>query len=117
MPYRLQESRLKPSVIVSFHYGEEYYSEPTSFQILISQVAIDTGADLVVGHHSHVIQPIEKYKTGYIAYSLGNFVFDQGFSKETMKSLILKVLVKNNKIKEVIPIEAEINKYFQPEIR
>jgi poly-gamma-glutamate synthesis protein (capsule biosynthesis protein) len=103
-------------VIVSFHYGEEYYLEPTNFQISISRAAIDAGADLVIGHHPHVIQRIEKYKNGYIAYSLGNFVFDQGFSEETMRGSILKVLVKNNKIKEAIPIEVEINKLFQPEL-
>jgi len=103
-------------VIVSFHYGEEYHLEPTSFQVSISRAAIDAGADLVVGHHSHVIQKIEKYKDGYIAYSLGNLVFDQGFSEKTMKGLILEVLIKNSKIKEVIPIEIKINKFFQPEI-
>ncbi len=102
-------------VIVSFHFGEEYFSKPTNFQIQISKAAINAGADLVIGHHSHVIQPIEKYKGKYIAYSLGNFVFDQKFSKETMKGLMLKVLIENSKIKEVVPIEIKINKYFQPE--
>jgi poly-gamma-glutamate synthesis protein (capsule biosynthesis protein) len=103
-------------VITSFHYGEEYYLEPTSFQVSISRAAIDAGADLVIGHHPHVAQKIEKYRTGYIAYSLGNFVFDQGFSEETTKGLILKVLVENGKIKKIIPIEIEINKLFQPEL-
>jgi len=103
-------------VITSFHYGEEYYLEPTSFQVSISQAAIDAGADLVIGHHPHVVQKIEKYRTGYIAYSLGNFVFDQGFSEETTKGLILKVLVENGKIKKIISIEIEINKLFQPEL-
>jgi len=115
-------------VIVSLHYGEEYWLKPTPLQISISQEAIDSGADLIIGHHSHVIQQIEKYpegepsvlygvgKSGYIAYSLGNFVFDQGFSEETTKGLILKVLIKNRKIREVIPIEIKINQYFQPEI-
>jgi len=104
-------------VIISFHYGEEYHSAPTPFQISISRAAIDAGADLIVGHHSHVVQPIEKYKSGYIAYSLGNFIFDQGFSEETMRSLILKVLIENSKIKKVVPIEIKINKYFQPELK
>ncbi len=103
-------------VIVSFHYGEEYFLEPTSFQISISQTAIDAGADLVVGHHPHVIQPIKKYKSRYIAYSLGNFIFDQGFSEKTMKSLLLRVIIEDNEIKEVTPIEIKINKFFQPEI-
>lgn len=70
----------------------------------------------MVGHHSHFVQLIEKYKNGYITYSLGNFVFDQEFSKETMKGLMLKVIIENGKIKGVFPIEIKINKYFQPEI-
>lgn len=104
-------------IVVSFHYGQEYSSEPTLFQISISQAAITAGADLVVGHHPHVVQPLERYKDGYIAYSLGNFIFDQSFSKETTEGLLLKVLVVDKKIKEVIPVKIEINEFFQPEVK
>ena len=103
-------------VIVSMHFGEEYQSEPTSNQKYFAHLAIDSDADLVVGHHSHLVQPIEKYNQGYIAYSLGNFIFDQYFSEETMKGLLLEVLVKNGKIKEVIPRDIKINNFFQPEL-
>jgi poly-gamma-glutamate synthesis protein (capsule biosynthesis protein) len=103
-------------VIVSMHFGDEYKLSSNSEQKYFAHLAIDSGADLVIGHHPHVVQEIEKYKNGYIAYSLGNFVFDQSFSEETMKGLMLKVLVKDDKIKEVIPIEIKINGYFQPEI-
>ena len=103
-------------VVVSLHFGEEYFSTPTEFQVSISHVAIDAGADLIVGHHPHVIQEIERYKDGWIAYSLGNFIFDQKFSEKTMKGLMLKVLIENSKIKEVMPIEFKINEFYQPEI-
>jgi poly-gamma-glutamate synthesis protein (capsule biosynthesis protein) len=103
-------------VVVSFHYGTEYQKQPNSFQESISRLAIDSGADLVVGHHPHVVQPIEKYNQGYIAYSLGNFVFDQGFSKETMNSILLKVLVSDKKIREINSLDIKINEYFQPEL-
>lgn len=103
-------------VIVSFHYGQEYQKEPDSEQQYFSHLAVDSGADLVIGHHPHVVQEIEKYKASYITYSLGNFVFDQGFSKETMEGLLLKVVVKGKKITEVSPLEVKINKNFQPEI-
>jgi len=103
-------------LIVSLHSGEEYSSQPTQFQIEFSKAVIDAGADLVVGHHPHIIQPIEKYKQGWIVYSLGNFVFDQSFSKETIKGQMIKVLIENGEIKEVIPINIKINNYFQPEI-
>jgi len=123
----LEEQRMKEEikkakdladiVIVSFHYGEEYFLEPVSFQVSISKTAIDSGADLIIGHHPHVIQPVEKYKDAYIAYSLGNFIFDQGFSEKTMEGLLLKVLIEDKEIKELIPIKFEINQFFQPEIK
>jgi len=103
-------------IIVSMHYGQEYQLQPTKEQKDFSHLAIDLGADLVIGHHPHVVQPIEQYKRGYIAYSLGNFVFDQNFSKETMEGLLLEVLIKSGKIKEVIPREIKINNLFQPEL-
>ena len=64
-------------VIVSFHWGMEYTPHPTKEQIRLAHLCIDNGADLVIGHHPHVIQSIEKYRGKFILYSLGNFVFDQ----------------------------------------
>jgi len=102
-------------LVVSFHTGTEYSKTPNQFQTIFYKSLIDAGADFVIGHHSHVVQPVEKYNQGWIAYSLGNFVFDQGFSKETIQGLMLKVLIENKKIKNVIPIDIKINNYFQPE--
>lgn len=102
-------------VVVSFHFGDEYQAKPNASQELWAKKAIDAGADLVIGHHPHVVQPLEKYKEGYIAYSLGNFVFDQSFSKETMEGRLLEVVIENAEIKEVIPREIMINKFFQPQ--
>lgn len=103
-------------LIVSLHSGQEYTKTPTQFQVEFSKMAIEAGADLLIGHHPHIVQKNEKYKTGFIFYSLGNFIFDQGFSEETMQGQIVKVLIQNNKIKEVTPINIKINDYFQPEI-
>ena len=103
-------------LIVSLHAGEEYAAEPTQFQIEFSKVAIDARADLVIGHHPHVVQKSEKYKDKWIFYSLGNFVFDQSFSQETMKGEILEILIKDGKINELIPKKIKLNNYFQPEI-
>jgi poly-gamma-glutamate synthesis protein (capsule biosynthesis protein) len=64
-------------VIVSFHWGVEYTPRPTAEQVNFAHFSIDSGADLVLGHHPHVIQSIEKYRGKFILYSLGNFVFDQ----------------------------------------
>jgi len=68
-------------VVVTLHMGTEYTHVVTPRQQELAHAAIDAGADLVVGHHPHVLQPIEEYetadgRTGLILYSLGNFVFD-----------------------------------------
>jgi poly-gamma-glutamate capsule biosynthesis protein CapA/YwtB (metallophosphatase superfamily) len=104
-------------LIVSFHSGTEYSKSPTNFQKEFGRFCIDAGADLILGHHPHVTQPVEQYKSGWIAYSLGNFVFDQSFSAETMQGILLEVLIENGKIKEVNPKEVEISENFQPYLR
>ena len=110
----IQEVKQKVDIlIVSLHAGEEYSKEPNQFQVNFSKAAIEAGADVVVGHHPHVIQPNEKYKEGYIFYSLGNFIFDQGFSEETMKGQIVEILIEEGEIKEVYPREIKINEFFQ----
>lgn len=101
-------------LIVSFHWGDEYSSSPNSFQVSFAKAFIDAGADLIIGHHPHVIQPVEKYKNGWIAYSLGNFVFDMGFSKETMEGLLLEVIIKDKKIAEINSKKIKISDSFQP---
>lgn len=62
-------------VIVSFHWGVEKENYPDETQQTLAHAAIDQGADLVLGHHPHVLQGIEKYQGKYIVYSLGNFCF------------------------------------------
>jgi len=114
-------SRLKSSgdadiVVVSFHWGNEYEKRSHSKQQEIAYSMIDSGADLIIGHHPHVIQEVEKYKDGWIAYSLGNFVFDQDFSEETMRGLMLEAEIKDKKINKVNPIEIKISETFQPYI-
>ena len=62
-------------IIVNFHWGIEKEYVPNDTQKTLAHLAIDEGADLVIGHHPHVLQGIERYKGKYIAYSLGNFSF------------------------------------------
>jgi poly-gamma-glutamate synthesis protein (capsule biosynthesis protein) len=104
-------------LIVSLHAGKEYSQEITFFQETFAKIAIDSGADIIAGHHPHVVQKMEPYGNGWIVYSLGNFVFDQGFSQETMQSIILEVIIKDKKIKELIPRQVKLNDFFQPELQ
>ncbi|MFA4818452.1 MAG: CapA family protein [Patescibacteria group bacterium] len=83
-------------VIVSLHAGTEYKHQPNNAQIKFAHAAIDNGADLVIGHHPHWAQTIEKYKGKYIFYSLGNFIFDQMWSTKTRQGLAVKFTVNVN---------------------
>jgi D-alanyl-D-alanine carboxypeptidase len=101
-------------LVVSFHWGEEYKEIHNSRQEELAHKVIDAGATLVIGHHPHVAQDTEKYKNGYIAYSLGNFIFDQYFSKETMQGMMLQVKIHRDKSLKVQKNTVKLNKIFQP---
>ena len=103
-------------VVVSIHWGVEYEETPTERQITYARLAIDSGASLVLGHHPHVIQPVEEYKGGYIFYSLGNFVFDQMWSEETRIGLIARILFQGGKIERVETTEVIIYESYQPQV-
>ncbi|MFH1151044.1 MAG: CapA family protein [Actinomycetota bacterium] len=62
-------------VVASFHWGVELATTPSDDQVRLGRLAVDSGADLVLGHHPHVVQGMELYKNRLIAYSLGNYVF------------------------------------------
>jgi len=102
-------------VIVSIHSGAEYSDYPNTRQIKFAHAAIDAGADLVIGHHPHVVQSAEKYKGKYIFYSLGNFVFDQRWWK-TKEGLALKVIFDKQGVKEIKPQAILIEDFSQPVI-
>ncbi len=79
-----------PIVIVCFHWGVEKDYAPTSNQIRMGRAAVDAGADLVIGNHSHRIQPIECYNGVYICYSLGNFCFAGNHKPDDMTSILFQ---------------------------
>jgi poly-gamma-glutamate synthesis protein (capsule biosynthesis protein) len=70
-----EESAISDHLIVSFHWGSEKDTIPQTYQRNLARAAIDAGADVVFGHHPHVLQPVEKYRGKYIFYSLGNYFF------------------------------------------
>ena len=77
-------------VIVSYHWGEEKDYVPNERQVPLGRATIDAGADLVIGHHSHRINPIEEYKGKYICYSLGNFSFAGNTRPDDMDTYIFQ---------------------------
>lgn len=75
-------------VVVTFHWGDEYRPQPNQRQIELAHLAIDNGADLIIGNHPHWIQPIEFYKDKTIMYAHGNFIFDQMWSEKTKEGVV-----------------------------
>ncbi|HBC45031.1 MAG: SH3 type 3 domain protein [Candidatus Collierbacteria bacterium GW2011_GWB1_45_35] len=102
-------------VITTFHWGNEY-SQRSLHQVELAHLAINSGADVVIGHHPHWVQETEEYKGKPIYYSLGNLVFDQMWSEETRKGLVVSLIFSGNQLvnKEEIPIK--IFDYGQPNL-
>jgi len=103
-------------VIVSLHWGDEFIQRPSPEEIRLARHIVDAGADLILGHHPHVLRGIEKYKNGYIAYSLGNFICDMVWDDTLRTSLIFNCTLTADGISNVELIPAFINNNFQPEI-
>ena len=82
-------------VIVLLHFGDEGVDVPNKRQRQLSRLAVDNGADLIVGSHSHMLQGSEEYNQRWIFYSLGNFVFDE-FSGKANRSAVLRVTLFRN---------------------
>lgn len=77
-------------VVVAFHWGSEKATQPDQTQTSLAHLAIDEGADLVVGHHPHVLQGIEKYNGKYIVYSLANFCFGGNTNPSDKDTIIFR---------------------------
>jgi poly-gamma-glutamate capsule biosynthesis protein CapA/YwtB (metallophosphatase superfamily) len=94
-------------VVVILHWGTEKATEPDRGQIQFAHALIDGGADAVIGHHPHVLQGIERYKSGVIVYSLGNLVFG-GNSRDTYDTGLFDIELGNQSAKyQFIPIRLQ----------
>lgn len=93
-------------VIVLLHFGYEGRTEPSTRQRQQAQAAIEAGAAVVAGAHPHVLQAVERYQNGLIAYSLGNFVFD-GFDGLANQSAVLSLTVTVDGLQawELLPVQ------------
>ncbi|MEI6596606.1 MAG: AmmeMemoRadiSam system protein B [bacterium] len=109
-----QEKVKNNFVIVLPHWGNEYEIVHNAKQEKLARTWIEAGADLIIGNHPHVVQDVQVINGKLVFYSLGNFIFDQMFSEETQKGLILSGVISEKKIKIVLtPI---ISKKMKPEI-
>lgn len=103
-------------VIVSMHAGVEYKNYPNDQQKEFAQKVIDSGAELVLGHHPHVVQSNDSYNGGYIIYSMGNLVFDQMWSEETREGVIVKCKFVNSEVEEIEFVPIKIENFSQPRL-
>ena len=101
-------------LVVMIHGGEEYATSSNAGQRKFYRAMIDAGADVVIGHHPHVVQEVEEYKGRPIFYSLGNFIFDQYFSKEVEEGLAVRLTLSSGEARyEIVPIRSNRS---QPEV-
>jgi len=92
---------LRPKVdwlVLSLHFGWEYQFYPSPQDVKLCRKLIDEGADIILGHHPHYPQGLERYKDGIISYSLGNFIWDQNFVGHTSSSFLLELELSKTQI-------------------
>ncbi|MFZ0389415.1 MAG: CapA family protein [Calditrichia bacterium] len=105
-------------VIISFHWGSEKMDVPKKYQKQLARSAVRAGADLILGHHPHVVQGLEIYQGKLIAYSLGNYVFGS-YSESASESMLLKIFLGTRGISrcKIYPISVYNKEVeFQPQL-
>jgi poly-gamma-glutamate synthesis protein (capsule biosynthesis protein) len=96
-------------VVVCFHWGIEYTDTPIASQVAEAHAAVDAGADLVIGHHPHVLQGVQLYRGRLIAYSLGDLVFDH-YSVATGQTVLVDAVLRPHGVRvTLIPVYAAAN--------
>jgi len=98
-------------IVINIHWGQEYKINSNEYQKDTAHKLADFGANLIIGHHPHVVQEIEVYKKIPIFYSLGNFVFDQYFSEETQKGLAVEMSLTDNELTfKLHPLKSKLSR-------
>ncbi|HUG05364.1 MAG TPA: CapA family protein [Candidatus Limnocylindria bacterium] len=101
-------------VIVVTSWGIEYEPRPRPWVVTAARAMVDAGADAVLGDHPHWVQPVEVYRDRYIAYSLGNFVFDQMWSTETRLGTLHHLYFHGTQLVSVRIVPTIIEEYHRP---
>ncbi|MDD2733973.1 MAG: CapA family protein [Desulfuromonadaceae bacterium] len=103
-------------VIVSFHWGKEA-AGTVPYQRTVAHKAIEAGADVIIGHHPHLLQGIERYKNGIIFYSLGNFTFASTSRTADVSAIIRLTLADDRREAEILPLDVLYRRVgFQPQL-
>lgn len=113
----IADAKNKSDIVIVFpHWGEEYQELPSAFEKDTQKILLNAGADLILGNHPHIVQPLTINNSQLTFFAHGNFIFDQMWSESTKKGFILKTYLYKGKIidAEVTPIY--IKDFGQPEI-
>ncbi|HIJ81711.1 MAG TPA: CapA family protein [Desulfuromonadales bacterium] len=104
-------------VIVTFHWGKEADVTVQNYQKIIARKAVDAGADVIIGHHPHILQGIERYRNSLIFYSLGNFVFASKSVTADVSALVRLRFDDSRRRAEIIPLDVLHRRVgFQPKV-
>jgi poly-gamma-glutamate capsule biosynthesis protein CapA/YwtB (metallophosphatase superfamily) len=103
-------------VIPFFHWGVEYTNRPTERQRRVARAAVEAGAAMVLGSHPHWVQAVEFYEGAFIAYGLGNFIFDQDWSIETLQGVIMQTSFVDGRLASIRFLPIQIEDLHQPRI-
>lgn len=103
-------------VVVLAHWGVEYEDRPRPWVVAAARAMVDAGADLVIGDHPHWVQSVELYHGRYIAYSTGNFVFDQMWSPETRQGAIHRLFFAGTRLVSVRVLPVLLEDWHQPRL-
>lgn len=104
-------------VIVSFHWGKEASETVQAYQRTAAHKAVEAGADIIIGHHPHVLQGVERYRNGVIFYSLGNFTFASKGTTADVSAMIRLRLTDTQREAEILPLDILYRRVgFQPQL-
>jgi poly-gamma-glutamate synthesis protein (capsule biosynthesis protein) len=112
---RISDHEDNATIVCSLHWGHEFVATPSKEQQQLGRRILDAGASLILGHHPHVVQAIEEYNGGLIAYSLGNFIFDLR-EPPTLETGILNVTFQGRAVTQWEWKPARIGSDFFPEL-
>lgn len=104
------------TVIVIPHWGTQYTNVPEPDQRRVARAFAEAGADLVIGGHPHWVQGWERYGSTLVVHSLGNFIFDMDFMRETQEGIFLEIVTWDGVVKAVRPVPYVIGSDFSPRV-
>ena len=110
----VRAARARDVVVVSLHWGDEFIERPSPEDVALAHEIMDAGADLIIGHHPHVLRGVEKYGRGYIVYSLGNFVCDMLWDERMRESAIVRCRLSRDGASDLTLVPVRIGDDYRP---